>query len=309
MDGKRRWGITVLAGLTIAALIGACAQGDGSASGSDGDGGSALRDNFAADQDAAEVNAVAPAAQAAYGGSAGGGGTTGAVARELDETPAIGPSVIKTADMSLEVERGEFQDSLQDAIATAGRFGGFVLSTSIDDGRGRSGYVTLRVPAESFEDALAELEGLGKVEGQSIVGRDVSQQFIDLDARIRNFEAQEVVLLRLMGEANTVADSIRVQHELQSIQLEIERLKGRLRFLRDQAEMSTISMRLFEAGLPPGTPKIGVLGRAWDRAMAVALAVVSAVIVGTGALVPVAVLLALAYLVVRAVRLRTASSS
>ncbi len=100
-----------------------------------------------------------------------------------------------------------------------------------------------------------------------------------------------------------------MQHELQSIQLEIERLKGRLRFLRNQAAMSTISVGLFEAGAPPsGAPKLGMLGRAWERAMSVALGVVSAVIVGTGAIVPVALLLALAYLVLRALRPRMSSS-
>lgn len=315
MARRHRWGSALLAGLVVAALVGACAQEDS------GDGGSAdvafdaeegqvagldqrTSDEFTSGRSAAE-----PAAQAAYGGSATGGGRGSAVAQALDQTPEIGPSVIKTADMALEVERGNFQDSVRDAIAIAGRYGGFVLSTSIDDERGRSGSVTIRVPADSFEDALGDLENLGSVENQTVTGRDVSQEFIDLEARIRNFEAQEVVLLRLMGQATTVVDTIRVQHELQSVQLEIERLKGRLRFLRDQAAMSTISIGLFEAGAPPsGAPKLGILGRAWERAMAAALAVVAAVIVGTGAIVPVALLLTLAYLVVRALRPRMSSS-
>lgn len=232
-----------------------------------------------------------------------------AVGEVLQRTPEIGPSVIKTADMSVEIERGDFQDALQDAIAVAGQHGGFILTTSVDDAKRRSGSVTLRVPAENFEDALTALEDLGTVEAQTVTGRDVSQEFIDLGARIRNLQAQERVLLRLMREAQTVTDTIRVQHELQSVQLEIERLKGRLRWLRNQADMSTISVSLFEAGVVPSDEKpAGVLGKAWQRAVDVALTVVSAVIVGTGALVPVAALLALAFLVLRALRPKLSSS-
>ncbi|HEV3472870.1 MAG TPA: DUF4349 domain-containing protein, partial [Actinomycetota bacterium] len=65
---------------------------------------------------------------------------------------------MKTADMTIEVERGAFQDSVRDAIAIAGEYGGFVVSTSIDDARRRSGSVTIRVPAGDFEEALADLE-------------------------------------------------------------------------------------------------------------------------------------------------------
>ena len=131
----------------------------------------------------------------------------------------------------------------------------------------------------------------------------MSQEFIDLDARIRNYESQEAVLLRLMAETNTIDESIRVQHELQSIRLEIERLKGRLRYLRNQAAMSTISMRLVEVGVVPGDPpKIGVLGKAWDRAVAGALAVVAAVIVGAGVLFPIALMIAIGLVILRLLR-------
>lgn len=296
--------------LVVAGLIGACADDSGD------DASEAAQ--VAAEPPPAGRGADAHANEARLAGvsdtdqqmafgqtSTGGGG----VGRDLQQTPAIGPSVIKTADMSVEVERGDFQDSLQDAIAVAGRYGGFVLTTSVDDAKRRSGSITLRIPAERFEDAMTELEALGTVEEQTVTGRDVSQEFIDLNARIRNLAAQETVLLRLMGESQTVTDTIRVQHELQSVQLEIERLKGRLRFLRDQADMSTISISLFEAGVSPADERpAGMLAKAWEQAVDVALSVVAAVIVGTGALVPVAILFALAFLVVRALRPKLSSS-
>ena len=91
------------------------------------------------------------------------------------------------------------------------------------------------------------------------------------------------------------------------MQLEIERLTGRLRYLNDQADMSTISVSFFESGAAPGKPTLGVLQRAWERAVDVSLAVVSAVIVGTGFVVPIGLLLAVAYLVLRALRPRLGS--
>jgi hypothetical protein len=232
------------------------------------------------------------------------------VGSSLLRTPAIGPSVIKTADVEVEVKRGDFQDALNQSIGLAGRYGGFVVSTTIDGEDHRSGSVVLRIPANDFERVLASLEGLGEVHNEVVSGRDVSQEFIDLDARIRNFESQEAVLLRLMAQTNSIGESIRVQHELQSVRLEIERLQGRLRYLRNQAAMSTISMRLIEAGAAPTEPpKIGVLGKAWDQAIAGALAVVSAVIVGAGIALPIAVMIVIALVLLRVLRPRFGSAA
>jgi hypothetical protein len=170
-------------------------------------------------------------------------------------------------------------------MATAERNGGFVLDTSVDDVKLGLGSVTLRVPADRFGRALADLQDLGKVERESVSGQDVTQEFIDLEARLRNLEAQERVLLNLMSEAQSVADTIRVQRELTGIQLEVERLKGRLRYLEDQTALSTIHVRIAEAGAAP--PRLGMLQRAWTRSVDVFLGVIAAVIVGAGFVVPV----------------------
>ena len=233
-------------------------------------------------------------------------GSGGGLAGTITEAPAVGPSVIKTADVRLEVDRDGLEDAVRDSIAAAGRFGGFVVSTSMQDDRSGSATVVVRVPADSFERALTELEDLGKVESELVSGRDVGQEFIDLSSRIRNLEAQEVVLLRLMDRSQSVLDTIRVQRELQPVQLEIERLTGRLRYLRDQTDMSTISVSLFETGAAATAPR-GTIAKAWVRAMDLALGMVSAAIVGTGVVVPVALLLVLGYLVFRAMRPRLSS--
>lgn len=313
MSRMRRSYVWLVCGLFVIALGGACAgdSGSGSTGGGDGARGSHAAQPAPGAQRAQDEAVTGAAFDSEQGGS---GAALGAIppgsgtVNRFGDTPSIGPSVIKTAEVELEIPKDGFQGALQEAVAAAGRFGGFVLSTSVEGKGASSGSVVLRVPAEEFEAALAHLEDLGKVTRETVSGKDVGQEFVDLEARIRNLDAQEVVLLRLMGRAQTVVATIRVQRELQKVQLEIERLEGRLRFLRDQAEMSTISLSMMEAGAAPkGPPKVGVLAKAWDRALNAALAVVSGVIVATGAVVPVAILLALLYLLVRMVRPRVIS--
>lgn len=289
--------------LVLAGLLGACSSDDIASGGAD--------QADAETQEAVPAALGRPAVNAAYdagsGAASGGGGTSTAVADAFGEVPAVGPRVIKTATVELEVARDELEQATRDSIAIAGRFGGFVLSTDSHSDRSATSTVVLRIPADSFERALADLEGLGDVKGEQISGQDVGQEFVDMEARVRNLEAQETVLLRLMDRAASVSDTIRVQRELQGVQMEIERLTGRLRYLEDQTDLGTISLSLVEVGAPGHKPPSGVLAKAWSRAVDVALAVVAAVIVGVGFLVPISVLAAAGYLVMRALRPRLSS--
>lgn len=290
MRAARRTGtgmrVTVVA-LAVVALAAACAGSDeGDMRGADaaggGDGGSAgeTADQFVA------------ADEAALRGSAA--------------LPSIGPSVVKTAQLELRVGRDRIGDAVTDAVAVAGRYEGFVLSTTVDDDGRARGTVVLRVPAEHFETALSSIEGLGDVEAKTVSGEDVSEEFVDLEARARNLRAQEAVLLRLMRRAKTVAGTIRVQSELSSIQLEIERIEGRLRYLRDQTALSTITLRLEEAGATAARPA-SVWSDAWDRARDGFTWLVTAIVVGGATILPFVPLVLVALFVWRLVRPRVAA--
>ena len=310
--------------LVVAGLLGACSGNDMGAAGR-ADGGDIV-DQETGDLASAAIGEAAKRGVAYDSGmttsSAGGTGTVGGVsigATSSNATtggtpvytggssPVAGPSIIKTASVELEVARDGLDEATRDAISIAGRHGGFVLSTATDTQRAASSTVVVRIPASSFERALGDLEALGEVNAEEISGQDVSQEFVDLEARTRNLEAQETVLLRLMDKSVSVSDSIRVQRELQGVQLEIERLTGRLRFLKDQADMGTISLSFVEVGAPGHKPPPGVLAKAWARAVDVAMGVVAAVIVGTGFLIPVAIIAAVGFLVLRALRPRFGS--
>ena len=317
MIRNKRGAVAGLA-LVVVILVGACNGSDGGVQAFDGGGA----DSYEAGR---AVDAMEPApmgyqriSQGQSGG--GGGGSTGAIAAsdsdagtggEVGPPPAtyergptsIGPSVIKTADLRIRLARDSFDTSVRRATTVAERYGGYVVSSGIDDGERNSASATLRIPAERFGAALGALRGLGEVTNEQISGQDVTQEFIDLEARLRNYRAQERVLLDLMARSQTIADTIRVQNELTGIQLEVERIKGRLRYLDDQASFSTIFVRMVEKGAPPPA-KVGVLGRAWERSVEGFFAVIGGVIVAAGIAVPVALLLAIAVLLLRWLRPR-----
>ncbi len=274
---RKSWIGVVVAGLLLAACGGGSDAGDGHSGPDEG------------------VEAPAAADQAEGRAPAGDDVAVGAAASTL---PGVGPSVIKTAEIALEIERGEFKAALQQATAVASAEGGFVLSSGVEGREARRGSIVLRIPSDRFEAALTSLRDLGSVERERVSGEDVGQEFVDLEARLRNLRAQEAVLLRLMNEAQTVTDTIRVQKELTGIQLEVEQIRGRLRYLHDQASFGTISVSMAEAGVvAPGEP--GIIAQAWERAVEGFLAVIGGLITALGVLVPIAVLALLGWVVIR----------
>jgi hypothetical protein len=289
---SRRIGVMAVALVVVSALGAACVGGGGASQGSAGGGGGAR----AADRDESAAGTQFSSedpAQDALGSSS--------------RLPTIGPNVIKTADVSVRLEPDGLTEAMRRTVSIAEASGGFVVTTSVEDERRGLASVTVRVPADGFGRTLAQLEDLGDVEQEHVSGRDVTQEFVDLQARLRNFAAQEAVLLRLMDRSVSVADTIRVQSHLQGVQLEIERLRGRIRYLEDQTDMSTITVNFAEAGAP--APRTGTIEKAWERAVDAAFAVVSAVIVGAGFVIPIALMIGVGLLVAGWVRPRLGSPS
>jgi Domain of unknown function (DUF4349) len=294
MNKARRIGVIVGA-LVVGAWAIGCASGSGPAalSGGNGGGGGAqasLKDS------GQRLSAQAPNAHIAAGD----------LGLQPDAGfPRVGAKIIKTADLDLALKRGEFQSGVEHVVQIAGRYQGFVLSTTVGSFGPRSGTVVMRVPSSRFEAALADLKGLGKVTKENVSGQDVSQEFVDFQARLRNAKAQEAVLLRLMNHAQSVSDTIQVEQHLAGVQLQIERLKGQLRFLGDQTAMSTITVGLTQAGVVAHHDSS--IHKAWQQAGAAFLAVVSSVIVGAAFILPIGLIVLMGLLVLRWWRPRMSS--
>ena len=222
-------------------------------------------------------------------------------------TPRVGPGVIKTARLSLRVPKDTFKERFDQATRIAQTYDGYVQSSSTGGGKLRSGGLLIRVPAANFERALTDLRALGRVVRQTVLGRDVNGQFVDLQARLRNARAEEQVLLKLLTKAPTVEASLRVQNTLSDVELRIEELQGQIRFLQHRAALSTIDVELSEHAPKHHHATHQTFAGAWRDAMDGFFGVLTAVGAGLGYVVPIAVLLAVAWLVLRRVRARVAA--
>jgi hypothetical protein len=108
---------------------------------------------------------------------------------------------------------------------------------------------TLRVPADRFHSVMERLAGLGKLIDRRLSGTDVTEEYLDLEIRLRNAEKVLERLTALLEKAKDVKEAIAVEKELARVAGEIERMKGRLRYLSDQVAHSTIEVS-FQRSMP-----------------------------------------------------------
>ncbi len=105
--------------------------------------------------------------------------------------------------------------------------------------------LTLRIPAEHFDQMMADLRGMAvEVTQESISTQDVTQEYVDLDSRLKALEAKAKRLEELMDQAEDTESVLAVYQELSATQQQIEQTKGRMRYLKRSVAMATISVRL-----------------------------------------------------------------
>jgi hypothetical protein len=262
------------------------------------------------DEEAAGVAVEGSGVEVAEGGGAEAGAATVATedsaARPVVSggevvLPGLGPRVIQTATLRLSVPSGRFDESVAEARSIAASVGGFVVSSTASQGRDQrlvSGSLVVRVPEHGYAQAMRGLSRLGRVEARDERGQDVSQEFVDLEARSRHLEAVERQLLELLDRTDTVAAALAVQSKLNEVQLELEQVRGRLRFLRDQVAYATISLELHERGAVPVKADEGGWGivDAWRTAAHGFVTVVGWIFVAAATVAPLVLLVALALL-------------
>ena len=152
--------------------------------------------------------------------------------------------IISTAFLAVEVEDvSPAVDRVRDI--TEG-LGGFVEHLSSFGGDNQeNANLTVRVPQEQFAAAVDRISGLGNVQNRELGREDVSEQFVDLEARLKSLQREETSLLSLLELATSVADVLAIERELSRIRSEIERHQGRLDFLSRRVDLATIQVNLF----------------------------------------------------------------
>ena len=228
-----------------------------------------------------------------------------------DLPESLDRKIIKSAYIELEIEVGKFESSLFKIASFAEQNGGFISNTqSYSDSEGKltSGRVTVRIPCGSFDSIVGKIRKMGTIESINISGQDVTQEYVDLESRLKNLEAQEEVLLGLMRQSESVADSIEVQRELSNVQGEVEVIKGRIKYLDSMVSFSTIEVFLHEPEpiAASGWGFLDALKRGLRGAVKVFNGTVVFLIVISPLLVLIAIILVIVWLAVRARKRRRA---
>lgn len=152
--------------------------------------------------------------------------------------------IVRTGEMSLVVE--DVTQVSNEIAQLAARFDGYVVSSSISgEEEDMRGWISIRVADEKFDQALAELRNLAvRVKSESTNSEDVTEEYIDLEARLKNAEATEQQYLALLEKATDVEDILRIYESLSRVRQEIEQIKGRMQYLERTSSMSLISVSL-----------------------------------------------------------------
>jgi hypothetical protein len=221
-------------------------------------------------------------------------------------------------DANLTVETDSPTDGLKRITSIAEANGGFIVTSDFkhDDGGAQARptqtvTVVARVLSSRFDSALDQIHKVGRsVISEKVSGQDVSEEYLDLEARLRTKKALEGQFLEIMKQARKVSDVLEVQSQLGEVRTEIERLEGRRRFLENQAALSTITttLQMPQPIIATTTSGFGAtlkhaFGDAVDTAASIVLFFIQAVIV----LVPSAIFFGLpGWIVWRMIRRRVA---
>jgi hypothetical protein len=160
------------------------------------------------------------------------------------ETSATDRKIVRTGSITMEV--GDISRSQADITAIAGQYKGYVVSSNQRaDQEYPTGYISIRVPAGSFNDVMQKLRALAvKVTYENTNSQDVTEQYMDLEAQLKNYQATEAQYLELLKKADNVKDILEVQRELSNVRGNIERVKGRMQYLERTSDMSLIEITL-----------------------------------------------------------------
>jgi len=169
--------------------------------------------------------------------------------QSLSMAEAMNRKIIRNADLTLEVATP--MEAQRKITAIAESVGGFVVTSESKQRQTGDGKeelqidLVVRVPATQFGAALDQIRSTGsRVIQEKVSGQDVTEEFIDLEARIKTQKALESQFLEIMKQAHKVEDALEVQRQVAEVRTEIEKLEGRKRFLENRASLSTISVSL-----------------------------------------------------------------
>lgn len=176
--------------------------------------------------------------------------SSSSVTYEADSSQNISQTdkkIIKNGDLSLKVDKVD--DAVVRISSIARGNGGELFSSNLyqNGSNVKNGSVTVKIPVANFENTFNEIKKVASlVIRESTSGQDVTEQYADLQAQLRNRQAEEQSFVRILDQAQKIEDVLAVTRELARVRGSIEQLQGSMKYLESQTDMSIISVSITE---------------------------------------------------------------
>ena len=167
------------------------------------------------------------------------GKVTTTTAKDANGKEATNPAVLimYTGAVSMTVDEDRVSGAIDKIADVADGFGGHLAGRTDNT-------VTIKVPSARFRDTLSEIEKVGMITHRSVVADDVSEEYHDAEVRITNLKATRNRLQEFLSKAANINDMLTVEQQLERIAMDIDRLEGRMRFLRERTALSSITVTI-----------------------------------------------------------------
>ena len=229
-----RWPLKLAALALVAAILAGCGRS----------GEAAAPPKQAAAQTLAATAAERQSDNRAPAPEAGKAAATDALSQGL---PAA-RMVIKTASLSVRVK--DVDAAFARAMQLTEASGGYVQSSTQSVEGGARADLTLRVPPEGFLPLISSLEALGTQESKTLGGQDVTEEYYDLDAELQNKVQVRGRLFQLLEKAVKVSDAIQVEEQLERVGADVNRIKGRMKYLQTMVGLATVNLSIYSEARP-----------------------------------------------------------
>ncbi len=239
-----------------------------------------------------------------YGGIADSGAYTKeatqvhATSRDIN---SIDRKVVKNGSANIEVEN--FDSSVSKIKELANSFGGYITGSSMwtSGSNTKNGNITVKIPENKFEIFGDSLVQIGKVKSKETSANDVTEEYIDIQARIKNLKNQEYRYIELLSMAKSVEDVLAIEVQLGRIRSEIESYERRIKYLDNTTSYGTFYLTLNE---PEKVVHEWGIKKAFNQAIDALIISIAGIIILGGFLIPIAILAGILYFVVKYVRKR-----
>jgi hypothetical protein len=246
---KRKGASFALAGcLLLLAVATGCGSAKDESTGSVGKGTESAPQAAAADSHTVKNESQNSASSAEKPGSSVGAGAPPQQGSSItgQRDAAAERKIIYKANVAMEVaDYGQAHTDINNLIHLSG---GYLLQFSENrTDYEQGGTLVVKVPSNGFSGFLADLEKMKpKTIQRSVQGQDVTEEFVDLEARLKSKQAEEARLLDFMGKATKSEELVAFSSQIGNVQTQIEQIKGRMRYLEQNVSFSTIEIRLYQ---------------------------------------------------------------